>query len=99
MINFAHSTNVYKIWADMIAFGHSTMPVGQHAYCAFAGRRDGKNFVYSHDELMERYAPQMRMEGRIPDALADAMGNQMYLAVFPTKEEMDAFYEDVLLCR
>ena len=48
---------------------------------------------------MERYAPQMRMEGRIPDALADAMGNQMYLAVFPTKEEMDAFYEDVLLCR
>lgn len=99
MINFAHSTNVYKIWADMIAFGHSTMPVGQHAYCAFAGRRDGKNFVYSHDELMERYASQMRMEGRIPDALADAMGNQMYLATFPTKEEMDAFYEDVLLCR
>ena len=48
---------------------------------------------------MKRYAPQMRMEGRIPDALADAMGNQMYLAVFPTKEEMDAFYEDVLLCR
>ncbi len=39
MVNFAHSTNVYKIWADMIAFGHSTMPVGKHAFCAFAGLR------------------------------------------------------------
>ena len=45
MINFAHSTNVYKIWADMIAFDHSMIPVGKHAYCAFAGRRDGKDFV------------------------------------------------------
>ena len=26
MINFAHSTDVYKIWADMIAFDHSTKP-------------------------------------------------------------------------
>ena len=26
MINFARSTNVYKIWADMIAFGGTDMP-------------------------------------------------------------------------
>ena len=52
MIDFAHSTNVYKIWADMIAFDRSTMPVGDHAYCAFAGRRDGKDFVLSHKDIM-----------------------------------------------
>ena len=40
MIDFARSTNVYKIWADMIAFGGTDMPVGQHYYCAFAGRRE-----------------------------------------------------------
>ena len=34
MINFARSTNVYKIWADMIAFDESTVPVGEHFYCA-----------------------------------------------------------------
>lgn len=33
MINFARSTNVYKIWADMIAFGGTDMPVGEHYYC------------------------------------------------------------------
>ena len=98
MINFAHSTNVYKIWADMIAFGRSDMPVGEHCYCAFAGRRDGKNFKLDHSALMAKYGPQMKMVDRIPDALSGAMGNQMYVANFATKEEMDAFYADALAC-
>ena len=96
MINFANSTNVYKIWADMIAFDKSTMPVGEHAYCAFAGRRDGKPFKYSHEQIMEKYGEQMRMVERIPDALSGAMGNQMYVANFPTKKAMDKFYRDII---
>ena len=96
MINFAYSTNVYKIWADMIAFDSSMMPVGEHQYCAFAGRRDGKDFVLDHDALMAKYGHCMKMVDRIPDALSGAMGNQMYVATFPTKEEMDAFYADAL---
>lgn len=99
MINFAHSTNVYKIWADMIAFNKSTLPVGEHAFCAYAGLRDGKNFVMSHDDIMAAYGANMRMVDRIPDVLAGAMGNQMYVATFPTKEEMDTFYQRVLECR
>lgn len=98
MINFAHSTNVYKIWADMIAFGHSTMPVGKHAFCAFAGLRDGKDFVMSYEDIMEKYGKYMKMVDRIPDVLSAAMGNQMYVAVFDTKKQMDTFYKDVLKC-
>ena len=99
MINFAHSTDVYKIWADMIAFDHSTVQVGDHKFCAFAGRRDGKNFVMNHADIMARYGAQMKMVDRIPDVLSGAMGNQMYVAVFPTREEMDTFYRDILECR
>ena len=99
MINFAHSTNVYKIWADMIAFDQSTKPVGQHQFCAYAGRRDGKDFVKSNEEVLEHYRDHMRMSGRIPDVLADAMGNQFYIATFETEEEMNAFYADVLNTR
>ena len=98
MIDFAHSTDVYKIWADMIAFDRSTMPVGQHAFCAYAGRRDGKNFALSHEDIMAKYGAQMKMVNRIPDVLAGAMGNQMYVATFDTKEQMDEFYNDILKC-
>ena len=98
MINFAYSTNVYKIWADMIAYDSSLMSVGEHQYCAFAGRRDGKDFKFDHEALMAKYGDHMRMVDRIPDALAGAMGNQMYVATFPTHEEMDAFYADAIAC-
>lgn len=99
MIDFAHSTDVYKIWADMIAFDKTEMPPGKSAYCAFAGRRDGKDFVYSHEDIMGMYGNEIKMANRLPDVLATAMGNQMYVAVFPTKKGMDKFYSDVLKCR
>ena len=98
MMNYANSTNVYKIWADMIAFDHSTLPDGKHAYCAYAGRRDGKYFVLSHEEILEKYGDNLKMVDRIPDVLSGAMGNQMYVAVFNTKKEMDSFYKNVLKC-
>ena len=98
MMNYANSTDVYKIWADMIAFNCSTKPQGEHFYCAFAGRRDGKPFQLSHEELTAKYANQIRMMGRIPDALSGAMGNQMYIAVFPTEEELNQFYADAVRC-
>ena len=98
MINFAHSTNVYKIWADMVAFDRSDMPVGKHRFCAFVGRRDGKPFRYSHEELAERYEEELRMMERMPEALADAMGNQVFIAAFDTQKQLDAFYRDALDC-
>ena len=96
MINFANSTDVYKIWADMIAFDSTEVPQGEHFYCAFAGRRDGKNFVMDDEALKSKYSAQMKMVDRIPDALSGAMGNQMFMANFSTKEEMDEFYKDAV---
>ena len=95
MINFAHSTDVYKIWADMIAFDKSTKPKGDSNHCGFAGLRDEKNFVMSHEAIMEKYGSHIRMVDRIPEALSGAMGNQMYLATFATEEALMAFYEDI----
>ncbi len=96
MMNYANSTNVYKIWADMIAFDHSTLESGEHFFCAYAGRRDGKPFTLRHVDVLAKYGEHLKMVGRIPDVLADAMGNQMYVAAFKTKREMDGFYKDVL---
>ena len=50
------------------------------------------------EELAAKYANQMRMMERMPDALSGAMGNQMYIAVFPTEAEMNQFYADAVRC-
>lgn len=98
MYNFAYETDVYKIWADMVAFDTNTKPEGKHHFCAFAGRRDGKRFILDHEAVMAKYGPDLKMWGRIPDALSGAMANQMYVANFDTEEEMHAFYRDVMSC-
>ena len=96
MYNFSCETDVYKIWADMVAFDYSTKPEGRRHFCAFCGRRDGKHFVLDHNAIMNKYGPKMKMWGRIPEALSGAMANQMYVANFDTEEEMAAFYQDLL---
>jgi hypothetical protein len=58
------------------------------------GRKALKGFnVHHHDDsqILERYGDAVKLHGRMPDVLADAMGNQMYTAVFATIEEVDGF--------
>ena len=95
MMDYANSTDVYKIWADMIAFDRSTKPEGAHAFCAYVGRRDGKQYQLSHEEILSRYGDAVRMSGRLPDALSVAMGNQFYMATFPEMAAVDAFFAAV----
>lgn len=99
MMNFARETNVYKIWADMIAFDQSTLPEGKHTFCAFAGRRDGKDFVLSDDQVVEKYGKQLKMVERLPDVLSDAMANMMFVGTFTSKKALDKFYKDLLEVR
>ena len=96
LFNFHASTNVYKIWADMIAYDSSLMTVGNKQWCPFAGRRDGKNFVMNHVAIMAKYGDKIKMAERIPEALSGAMADMMYVATFDTEEEMNQFYKDVL---
>ena len=47
------------------------------------------------EDIMNKYGACMKMVERIPDALSGAMGNQMYVAVFDTDDEMNCFYQDI----
>ena len=105
MINFAHSTNVYKIWADMVAFGKSKLArssqhdsgnalstVWQDEYfCVFASRRDIYEYTHSHEEILAKYNANIVMCERMPDILSGAMGNQMYTVKLKTRQEKDEF--------
>ncbi len=96
MYNYAYETDVYKIWADMIAFDKSTKPLGQRRFCAFAGRRDGKNYAMNNDAVFAKYGERIKIYTRMPDVLADCMGNIVYIATLDTQEQLDEFYRDLL---
>ena len=94
MLNYANSVDVYKIWADMIAYDHSDYEQLPHYYCAFVGRRDHVNYVLDDNSLIGKYAMEICQCCRIPDALSGAMGNTMFLAKFTDEGRMYEFYRD-----
>ncbi len=95
MMNYANSTDVYKIWADMIAYDGSSIKTGERFYCAFAGRRDRIHYKYCEQDIIDRFGYGIKTIGRVPAALSGAMGDTMYIANFKTKEELDEFYREI----
>ena len=96
MMNYACSTDVYKIWADVLANGKTDLSTGDKFYCAYAGRRDGKNFALTDDEVKAKYADNITMVERIPEVLSGTMADTMFVAKFKTKSELDSFYKEIL---
>ena len=92
MMNFAHSTDVYQIWADMVVFDERHKDAGEQYYCAYAGRRDNKTYRHSLDEVLSRYGSALRMVERVPAALSDDLCDMAFLARFKEKKEVDRFF-------
>jgi len=93
MMNFAHQTDVFQIWADMVAFDEARKPLGESAYIGYVGRRDVHSYKHSHQDLMDKYGPAMCMCNRVPFALSDDLGDTAYIVRLQTKPEIDAFFK------
>lgn len=91
MMNYAHSTDVYKIWADMVAFGENRTPQGEQLYCAYASRRDCYDYAHTHQDILDRYGSRIVMCERLPEIFAAAMGQQMYTVKLQTVDEVHDF--------
>lgn len=92
MMNYAHATDVYQIWADMVFFDQNHVTPGpERCYCVFAGRRDVHEYAHSHEEVLERWGDAIVTNYRLPDGLSDDMGNYQYTARLASAEERDEF--------
>ena len=92
MMDFAHSTDVYQIYADMVAFDRSSLPESrEHCYCVYASRKDGHTYTRTHQEIMARYGGDMVMQEEMPPMNWPQMGRYMYTAKLKTFEEVQEF--------
>ena len=97
MMNYAQSIDVFRIYAEMVAFGRRIFPESKERYiCAYAARKDGHIFAHSHDEIMERYGSEIVMQEEMPPIDWPSMGRYVYMAKFKEKEEMEEYFAFVL---
>lgn len=91
MMNYASGVDVYQIFADMVSLNRTDIISERPYYCAYASRRDSKRYAQTHADIMRVYGEAVVMQERMPDALSQAMGNESYVALFKTVEEVHRF--------
>lgn len=97
MMDWAHATDVYQIWADMVCFDElRKKPDGKDHYCVYVGRRDRFNYKHSSAEVKAKFASRIVMSERMPEAISNDLGNEFYIAHAYTKKELDDFVDFAL---
>lgn len=92
MMNFAHSTDVYQIWADMVTADKRLLPdSGNHHFCVYASRRRCYRYVHSHEEILEKYGERIKMCEVMPELMHASMGEQMYTAYVDDQDAVTEF--------
>ena len=92
LINFANSSDVYQIYADVIAFDENRQKDEfEHFFAPVASRRDEFEYIHSDEELLAKYKNQICNHGRYAKIFSDAMGDRYFMAKFKTLEEVEEF--------
>lgn len=96
MMNYAHSLDVYQIWADMVTENRRIWPEPEeHHCCVYAGRRDIYQYRHTHEEILQKYGDSIVMCERMPEMNAPQMGNQMYTAHAADEQAVKDFIQFV----
>ena len=88
MMNFAYNVDVYTIWADMVKYNKCFYDIKRPYGVADTGRRVGIWYMHNYDQIRERYGNQVALETDVPEALAAAMGNHVFIVKARTQEEI-----------
>jgi len=89
MMNYAHSTDVHQIWADMITTDKLCLKKASEEYfCVYVALRDRYKYAHSLADVSKKYSSALITACDIPKVLADDMGDKCYIAKFRTHEEL-----------
>jgi hypothetical protein len=96
MQNFSCDIDLYKIWAQLVVNGVDTLHYDRNFNVSNVSRRDHLSYVYCKEEIFERLGNIVVEYTRIPEAFAEAMGNDTYLL---RHENLEVLHEAINLVR
>lgn len=97
MMDWAHSTDVYQIWADMVVFDENRKKQdGSDHFCLYVARRDRFAYRLSSEQIKEKYRGRILMSERMPEAISNDLGNEFFIVNLDDRKELEAFTKDIL---
>ena len=95
MWNYANDFDFYRQWASVVVSGRFEAKITRPYACIYVGRRDGRSYALSHDDVRREFAGMLVHDVRMEGVFAPAMGNQGYLLRDPDLERLFAAAHEI----
>ena len=92
--NFAHSLDLYRGYAAIVAGDEFPRSEFEPQYCLATSRRANVNYVYSEEDLLAKYSQQFKVKKIMPAAFAELQGDYLYMLTTPSRQEMEQMIAD-----
>ena len=79
MWNWAGDVDFYRAWAEVIAHGTTAISSAKPNYILWSGRKPGRPYRLSHEEVVGRHRELLIHVERVDDVFATAMGSFGYV--------------------
>ncbi|MBF0543179.1 MAG: carboxylate--amine ligase [Candidatus Riflebacteria bacterium] len=95
MMNFTADVDVYRLWAEIVAHGRTHTRFDRKYHCAHVARKNGKDYVYSHEEILARYGDKIVVHTEVPEVFSAVMGNYTYLVRTPIESQIREMISEI----
>lgn len=79
LFNFSRDWDLYQGYAEVLLSGQLKQPAGRRDYVAYVGRKYGKNYRLSHDEVLTQFATRLVHQQPMAEIFYPVMGHTGYV--------------------
>lgn len=95
MWNWANDIDFYRAWAEVVVRGTTTIRADHPYFCLWAGRKVGKTYRLSHEDVLKRFKELLIHFERVDDVFSPAIGNMGYILRHPSLEPLLAANREI----
>ena len=92
--NFAHSIDLYKGYAAIVAGKDFPSTHLKPLFCLATSRRASTNYAYAESDLLEKYRDNFKVKKDMPAAFAELQGDYLYMLTTSSREQMKQMIAD-----
>ncbi len=95
MFNYANDIDIFSEYSNIVQGHPFNADISRRHVCHYAGRKYGKPYTYSVDEILSRHGATIAHHQAIDSIFSAAIGNYGFIIRTPTIEEGQAVVADI----
>jgi hypothetical protein len=96
MWNWTSDIDFYRAWAEVIVSGTTTVSADKRYYVLWAGRKAGRTYRLSHEDVLRRFGKLLIHHERVDDVFAPALGSYGYIMREPRLDPLLGAAHEIL---